>query len=46
MRKHLYIARNVGSMYTPLLYGGGISYLIGKWPEELIGKEFALFSGS
>ncbi|XP_063540171.1 hydroxymethylglutaryl-CoA synthase 1 [Cydia strobilella] len=40
----LYIARNVGNMYTPSLYGGLVSYLISKSPEELIGKKFALFS--
>ncbi|CAG4947716.1 unnamed protein product [Colias eurytheme] len=40
----LHIARNVGNMYTPSLYGGLASYLISKSPEQLIGKKFALFS--
>lgn len=40
----LHIARNVGNMYTPSLYGGLVSYLISKSPEQLIGKKFALFS--
>lgn len=40
----LYIAKNVGNMYTPSLYGGLASYLISKSPEQLIGKKFALFS--
>ncbi|CAK1584731.1 unnamed protein product [Parnassius mnemosyne] len=40
----LHIARNVGNMYTPSLYGGLVSYLISKSPDQLIGKNFALFS--
>ncbi|KAJ2948325.1 hypothetical protein O0L34_g7564 [Tuta absoluta] len=40
----LHLARNVGNMYTPSLYGGLVSYLISKSPEQLIGKKFALFS--
>lgn len=40
----LHIARNVGNMYTPSLYGGLLSYLISKSPEQLVGKKFALFS--
>ncbi|KAL0869663.1 hypothetical protein ABMA27_005910 [Loxostege sticticalis] len=40
----LHIARNVGNMYTPSLYGGLVSYLISKSPDQLIGKKFALFS--
>lgn len=40
----LYIARNIGNMYTASLYGGLASYLISKSPEQLIGKKFALFS--
>lgn len=40
----LYIARNVGNMYTPSLYGGLVSYLISKSPDQLIGKKFGLFS--
>lgn len=40
----LYIAKNVGNMYTPSLYGGLVSYLISKQPESLIGKKIGLFS--
>lgn len=40
----LHIARNVGNMYTPSLYGGLVSYLISKSPEQLIGRKFGLFS--
>ncbi|CAK1584741.1 unnamed protein product [Parnassius mnemosyne] len=40
----LHIARNVGNMYTSSLYGGLVSYLVSKSPEQLIGKKFALFS--
>ncbi|XP_047535979.1 hydroxymethylglutaryl-CoA synthase 1 [Vanessa atalanta] len=40
----LHIARNVGNMYTPSLYGGLVSYLVSKSPDQLIGKKFALFS--
>ena len=40
----LHIAKNVGNMYTPSLYGGLASYLISKSPEQLIGKKFGLFS--
>ncbi|XP_028171447.1 hydroxymethylglutaryl-CoA synthase 1 [Ostrinia nubilalis] len=40
----LHIARNVGNMYTPSLYGGLLSYLISKSPDQLVGKKFALFS--
>ncbi|KAM3963351.1 3-hydroxy-3-methylglutaryl-CoA synthase [Aphomia sociella] len=40
----LYIASNVGNMYTASLYGGLVSYLVSKSPEQLIGKKFALFS--
>lgn len=40
----LHVARNVGNMYTPSLYGGLVSYLISKSPDQLIGKKFALFS--
>lgn len=40
----LHIARNIGNMYTPSLYGGLVSYLISKSPEQLIGKKFGLFS--
>lgn len=40
----LHLARNVGNMYTPSLYGGLASYLVSKSPDQLIGKKFALFS--
>ncbi|XP_045777160.1 hydroxymethylglutaryl-CoA synthase 1 [Maniola jurtina] len=40
----LNIARNVGNMYTPSLYGGLVSYLVSKSADQLIGKKFALFS--
>lgn len=40
----LHIAKNVGNMYTPSLYGGLVSYLISKTPDQLVGKKFALFS--
>lgn len=40
----LHLARNVGNMYTPSLYGGLVSYLVSKSPDQLIGKKFALFS--
>lgn len=40
----LHVARNVGNMYTPSLYGGLVSYLCSKSPKQLIGKKFALFS--
>lgn len=40
----LYIARNVGNMYTSSLYGGLVSYLVSKSADQLIGKKFALFS--
>ena len=29
------VAANVGNMYTPSLYGGLVSYMISKPPEEL-----------
>ncbi|GBP17495.1 Hydroxymethylglutaryl-CoA synthase 1 [Eumeta japonica] len=40
----LHIARQVGNMYTASLYGGLVSYLISKSPDQLVGKKFALFS--
>ncbi|XP_014364599.2 hydroxymethylglutaryl-CoA synthase 1 [Papilio machaon] len=40
----LHVAKNVGNMYTPSLYGGLVSYLVSKSPDQLIGKKFALFS--
>ncbi|XP_026762980.1 hydroxymethylglutaryl-CoA synthase 1 [Galleria mellonella] len=40
----LHIASNVGNMYTASLYGGLVSYLVSKSPDQLIGKKFALFS--
>ncbi|VVC95928.1 hydroxymethylglutaryl-CoA synthase 1 [Leptidea sinapis] len=40
----LYLATNIGNMYTPSLYGGLVSYLVSKSPDQLIGKKFGLFS--
>jgi len=40
----LKVATNVGNMYTPSLYGGLVSYMISKPPEELAGEHIALFS--
>lgn len=40
----LYVAKNVGNMYTPSLYGGLASYLTSKKTEKLIGKKIGLFS--
>lgn len=40
----LNIAQNVGNMYTPSLYGGLVSYLTSKNPQELTGKKIGLFS--
>ncbi|XP_041984802.1 hydroxymethylglutaryl-CoA synthase 1 [Aricia agestis] len=40
----LFIATNVGNMYTPSLYGGLVSYLVSKSADQLAGKKFGLFS--
>ncbi|KAF4533417.1 hypothetical protein B566_EDAN013281 [Ephemera danica] len=40
----LLLANQVGNMYTPSLYGGLVSLLISKRPEELLGSKVALFS--
>lgn len=40
----LHIAQQIGNMYTASLYGGLVSYMISKSPEQLIGKKFGLFS--
>ncbi|KAJ8880909.1 hypothetical protein PR048_017382 [Dryococelus australis] len=40
----LFIANQVGNMYTPSLYGGLVSLLISKTPAELSGKRVGLFS--
>lgn len=40
----LHIAQQVGNMYTASLYGGLVSYMISKSPDQLIGKKFGLFS--
>ncbi|XP_054270521.1 hydroxymethylglutaryl-CoA synthase 1 isoform X2 [Macrosteles quadrilineatus] len=40
----LYVASQVGNMYTPSVYGGLVSYLINKPPAELVGKRIGLFS--
>lgn len=40
----LLIARQVGNMYTPSLYGGLVSLLISSDIDQLLGKRIALFS--
>ncbi|XP_072942534.1 hydroxymethylglutaryl-CoA synthase 1 [Epargyreus clarus] len=40
----LHIPRIVGNMYTSSLYGSLASYLVSKYPKDLIGRKFALFS--
>ncbi|XP_022913980.1 hydroxymethylglutaryl-CoA synthase 1 [Onthophagus taurus] len=40
----LYIANQVGNMYTPSIYCGLVSLLISKTPEELSGNKIGLFS--
>lgn len=40
----LFIASQVGNMYTPSLYGGLVSLLISKNVAELAGKKIAMFS--
>lgn len=40
----LFLAKNIGNMYTASLYGGLISYLISKPYESLINQHIALFS--
>jgi len=40
----LFIAKKVGNMYTPSLYGGLASHLLGKSPSELSGSRLVLFS--
>jgi len=40
----LFIAKRVGNMYTPSVYGGLASYLLGKSPAELSGSRLVLFS--
>lgn len=40
----LYIASQVGNMYTPSLYGGLVSYLISKDIAQLSGTKIGLFS--
>ncbi|XP_046667819.1 hydroxymethylglutaryl-CoA synthase 1 isoform X1 [Homalodisca vitripennis] len=40
----LYVANQVGNMYTSSLYGGLVSYLINKPVSELVGKRIGLFS--
>lgn len=43
-QRSLLIARQVGNMYTPSLYGGLVSLLITHDVERLIGKRVGLFS--
>jgi len=40
----LFIAKKVGNMYTPSLYGGLASHLLGKSPSDLAGTRIVLFS--
>jgi len=40
----IYLAENIGNMYTPSLYGSLISLLINKSLDDLIGKRVVLFS--
>jgi len=41
----LLIAKNVGNMYTPSLYGGLVSFLVShETTESLVGKRVALYS--
>ena len=40
----LLIAKNVGNMYTPSLYGGLISFVTSLSKEDLAGKHLGLFS--
>lgn len=40
----LLLAQEIGNMYTPSLYGGLVSLLISKKPEDFIGKRICLFS--
>lgn len=40
----LWLAKQVGNMYTPSLYGGLVSYLLSKDIQELFGAKLGLFS--
>lgn len=40
----LWLAKQVGNMYTPSLYGGLVSYLLSKEIQELFGARLGLFS--
>merc|ERR1719312_150879 len=40
----LYLATNVGNMYTPSLYGGLVSYLLSDSAAGLAGRNIGLFS--
>lgn len=40
----LHLAQQIGNMYTASLYGGLVSYMVSKSPDQLIGKRFGLFS--
>lgn len=42
--RSLYIAREVGNMYTPSLYGGLVSYIVETPYDALIGQRVGLFS--
>lgn len=40
----LYVATNVGNMYTPSLYGGLVSFIVSSTAKDLAGKRVGLFS--
>jgi len=40
----LYLANQIGNMYTPSVYGGLIAYLVSKPQAELVGNRLCLFS--
>jgi len=40
----LYLANQIGNMYTPSVYGGLIAYLVSKPEAELLGNRLCLFS--
>jgi len=40
----LFLAKRVGNMYTPSVYGGLVSFLLGHSPADLSGKQIIMFS--
>lgn len=40
----LFVANQVGNMYTPSVYGGLVSYIINKPVSELVGNRIGVFS--